>query len=395
MALGTARTLGEQVTLEQLWRDPFPVYRELRRHEPVSWVPAANRYLVTRYADIVHLEKHPEIFSAHESGSLMTRVMGHTMLRKDDPEHLRERRAAEPPMRPRPVNDYWQARFQKVADELIDTFLDRGEGDLVRLFAGPFAALNLAMLLGFDDVAPDDLEQWSQALMDATGNYGDVAEVWERGDAASHQVDLAVARAIARLRGHPEASMISSMVHADGDITATEIRANVKMFIGGGLNEPRDSLATGAYALLSDDAQLNACLADPGLWRKAFEETVRWIAPISMYPRQTVQEVELGGTLLPAGARVGVVLGSANRDESVFDDPDRFDLHRSPNRHIAFGGGPHFCMGSWAARSQVGQVAWPTLFRRLPNLRLDRDRPATIGGWVFRGVLSLPVRWDV
>ncbi|MFK4228027.1 cytochrome P450, partial [Streptomyces sp. NPDC019890] len=111
-------------------------------------------------------------------------------------------------------------------------------------------------------------------------------------------------------------------------------------------------------------------------------------------PRQTTTEVELGGTLLPAGARLGVMLGSANRDERAFADPDAFDINRQGRAHVAFGGGPHFCLGSWTARAQVGQVSLPTLFRRLTGLRLSDSEPVRLGGWVFRGVLNLPVRWE-
>ncbi|WP_432828591.1 cytochrome P450 [Dactylosporangium sp. CA-092794] len=385
---------GDDVTLTELWADPYPTYAMLRRHEPVAWVPAVNRYLVTRHRDIVDLERRPEVFSADETGSLMKRVMGHTMLRKDGPAHDRERTGAEPSMRPRRVRDHWTPLFQRVADDLIDGFAGRGEADLFRDFAGPFAAVNLAMMLGFDDVDAADLQEWSQAMMDGTGNYGDVEAVWQRAEAAAAGVDAAVLRAVERLRSHPRQSLISAMLHAEDPLGVDEIRANVKMFIGGGLNEPRDSLATGLYALLSNPDQAQACIDDPGLWRRAFEETVRWVAPIGMYPRQTTREVELGGTVLPARAKLGIVLASANRDEDVFDDPDSFDVRRAANHHISFGGGPHYCLGSFAARAEVSQVAWPTLFRRLRNLRLDPDRPVRWGGWVFRGVLNLPVRWD-
>lgn len=385
---------GDGITLTELWADPYPTYAMLRRHEPVAWVPAVNRHLVTRHRDIVYLERNPEIFSADETGSLMKRVMGHTMLRKDGAAHDRERAGAEPPMRPRRVRDHWTPLFQQVADDLIDGFAERGEADLFRDFAGPFAAVNLAMMLGFDDVDAADLQEWSQAMMDGTGNYGDVEAVWQRAEAAAAGVDAAVLRAVERLRSHPRQSLISAMLHADDPIGVAEIRANVKMFIGGGLNEPRDSLATGLYALLSNPHQAQACIDDPALWRRAFEETVRWVAPIGMYPRQTTREVELGGTVLPARAKLGIVLASAGRDEDVFENPDSFDVRRTSNHHISFGGGPHFCLGSFAARAEVSQVAWPTLFRRLRNLRLDPDIPVQWGGWVFRGVLNLPVRWD-
>jgi cytochrome P450 len=389
----TAEDYASTIRLRDLWEDPYPIYRRLRRHQPVAWVPAANRYLVTRYRDIVHLEQHPEIFSAAEQESLMIRVMGRTMLRKDGDAHLRERRAAEPALRPRVVKEHWMPAFQKIADDLIDGFSERGEADLFTEFAGPMAARCLALVLGLPDVDPKDLQIWSQALMDGTGNYADDPVVWQRSEAAARGIDEAVDAAIDRLRAHPDASVVSTMLHAADPLTPDEIRANVKMFIGGGLNEPRDVLGVAAYALLAHPEQRATTEADPARFRDVFEEAARWVAPIGMYPRQTTTEVELGGTRLPAGARLGVVLGSANRDEDVFSDPDTFDIDRTERGHVAFGGGPHFCLGSWTARAQVGQVSLPTLFHRLKGLELSEDEPVRLGGWVFRGTLNLPVRW--
>lgn len=381
------------IRLQDLWDDPYPVYRRLRTSRPVAWVPAVNRYLVTRHRDIVHLERHPEIFSAAEQDSLMIRVMGRTMLRKDGADHLRERKVAEPALRPRIIKEHWTPVFEKIADELIDGFYDRGEADLFAEFAGPMAARSLAAVLGLYEVDPQDLQTWSQAMMDGTGNYGDDPVVWQHSEAASRAVDEAVHEAITRLRSAPDQSVISAMLHASDPLTPDEIGGNIKMFIGGGLNEPRDVTAVAAYALLAHPEQRALVEADPGRFKDVFEESVRWVAPIGMYPRQTTQEVELGGTLLPAGARLGVVLGSANRDEAVFEDPDAFDIDRRGGPHVAFGGGPHFCLGSWTARAQVGQVSLPTLFRRLRGLRLSDSEPVRFGGWVFRGTLNLPVRW--
>ncbi|MFD0744748.1 hypothetical protein ACFQ1L_25215 [Phytohabitans flavus] len=120
------KTIVDEISLSDLYDDPYPIYRRLRTEAPVAWVPVANRYLVTRYDDIVHLERHPEIFIANEHGSLMTRIMGHTLLRKDGAAHRRERAAAEAPMRPRTVNRHWMPLFQRNADDLIDEFAADG-----------------------------------------------------------------------------------------------------------------------------------------------------------------------------------------------------------------------------------------------------------------------------
>jgi cytochrome P450 len=388
-----ATHLIEAVRLADLADDPYPIYRNLRRNKPVCWVPAAGRYFVTRHADIAHIERHPEIFSADETLSLMKRVMGHSMLRKDGAAHKRERNACEPALRPGIIRSHWMPVFSKIVDDLIDSFVEHGKGELFKDFAAPCASRALAALLGLTTTEPENLATWSQAMMDGTGNYADDPDVWRRSEEATASIDAVLEEVIPYLTKNPDRSIISAMIHAADPLNREEISANVKVIIGGGLNEPRDAILTGAVGLMKNPAQLKLAELDPTLWRSVFEETVRWVAPIGMYPRQTTCEAELGGVLLPAGARLGVLPGSGNRDETVFDDPDTFDISREKKPHVAFGGGAHFCLGTWAARVQVGEVALPTLFRRLKGLRLVEEDPPQWAGWVFRGPTRVPVRW--
>jgi cytochrome P450 len=382
------------VSLDDLVADPYPTYRMLREHHPVAWVPEAGRYLVTRHDDIVGVERDPKVFSSAEAPSNLTRVMGETLLRKDGEAHRRERVAAERPLRPRIVTQHWQPVFRRNAEELIGGFADRGAADLAAEFAGPLAARNLAALLGLRGVAPADLQVWSQALIDGSGNYGDDPAVWERCEHAVAGIDAAVEEAVGFLRESPDDSIISSMLHADDPLSYEQILANVKVVIGGGLNEPRDAIGIATYALLTHPEQRAAVESDPALWKRVFEEAIRWVSPIGMYPRQVTEPVVLGGVPLEPGDRIGVVVASGNRDQRVYSASDEFDIHRPETGHIAFGGGPHFCLGTWAARLSVGQIAVPLLFSRLRGLRLAPADPARFRGWVFRGPLELPVVWD-
>lgn len=314
------------------------------------------------------------------------------MLRKDDPEHQVDRAAYGPVLRPKAIKETWASVFEKNAVRYIAQFKAQGPGaDLHLGFAAPFAAENLRDIMGFRNATQEDMQRWSQTLIDGTGNYAEDPEVWARAAASSAQVDAAIDELIPALRAEPDATLLSAVVNAGLPLEA--IRANMKMTIGGGLNEPRDVIGTAVWALLSHRDQLNQVLADPSLWAAAFEEAVRWVAPIGMYPRQTTREVEIGGVTLPAGARLGVNIGAANRDPAQFEDPEAYNLNREKRPHLAFGGGAHFCAGTWVARTSVAQVALPRLFEALPNLRLS-ERPAREGGWVFRGMLELPVDWD-
>jgi len=382
-----------ELDLAELRRDPYPAYAELRCSAPLAWVPSVGRHLITRYDDIVQAETLPEVFSSREDGSLLLRVVGPNLLREDDPAHRRLRAAAEPPSRPRHVRDVWADAFEANAARLLDELAGRGEADLIADFAEPFAAANLALVLGLRNAAAVDIAAWSKAMMDGNSNYAGDPAVWSRAESATRAVDTAVAEMAATVRDTPDGSVISSMVHAAGSLDLPEIQNTVKVIIGGGVSEPRNAFGVGAWAVLQRPGLLARLLADPGTWKQVFEEAIRWISPIGMYPRQLVQEYELAGTILPAGSRVALVIASGNRDESVFERAGEFDIDRPHRPHLAFGGGPHFCMGTWIARHEISAIAWPQVFSRLPGLRLAATAEPRLDGWVFRGLTSLNVTW--
>ncbi|WP_086749392.1 cytochrome P450 [Streptomyces scabiei] len=405
--MSTAKTAAPgapvvELDLAELRRDPYPAYAELRRTAPLAWVPSIGRHLLTRYEDIVHAEKLPEVFSSREEGSLLLRTVGPNMLREDDPEHRRLRAAAEPPTRPRQVRDQWAASFERTAHELLDRIAGRGEADLIADFAEPLVATNLALVLGLRDVGADDIADWSRAMMAGNGNYADDADLWRRAEQATRAIEEAVAETAEAVRREPDGSVISSMVHAAEPLELAEIQNNIKVIIGGGVNEPRDVFGVGAQALLQRPEVLEKVLGDPASWKRVFEETARWISPIGMYPRQLTKDYEIAGVTLPAGSRVALVIASGNRDESVFERADEFDPDRPHRPHLAFGGGPHFCMGAWVARHEVSAIAWPLVFSRLKGLRLVEGATASdsgsgagrMDGWVFRGLTSLNVTWQ-
>jgi cytochrome P450 len=383
-----------ELDLAELRRNPYPSYAELRRTAPLAWVPSVGRHLLTRYEDIVRAEKLPEVFSSREEGSLLLRTVGPNMLREDDPEHRRLRAAAEPPTRPRQVRDLWAGAFERTAHELLNRIEDRGEADLIADFAEPLAAANLALVLGLRNASADDIADWSRAMMAGNSNYADDPDVWLGAEQATRAIEAAVAERVEAVRREPDGSVISSMVHAAEPVELAEIQNNIKVIIGGGVNEPRDVFGVGAWALLQRPEALERALKDPASWKRVFEEAARWISPIGMYPRQLTQEYEIAGVTLPAGSRVALVIAAGNRDESVFERADEFDLDRPHRPHLAFGGGPHFCMGAWVARHEVSAIAWPLVFSRLKGLRLVEGADDHMDGWVFRGLTSLHVTWQ-
>ncbi|MGM0929905.1 MAG: cytochrome P450 [Actinomycetota bacterium] len=383
---------ADWVTIPDLYRNPYPIYQKLRAESPVHWVPAVNRYMVTSYQACHVIEQDQERFSADETNSLMKRAMGHSMLRKDDPEHDVDRKSYGNVLRPKAIKEHWNAIFQANSDKYLAQLKAAGPGaDFVWDYAAPYAAENLRLIMGFHNASQEDMQRWSQTMIDGTGNYADDPEVWAKSEQSYNEVDDAIDEILPYLRKNPDSSLLSGMTSMPIPLEA--IRANMKMTIGGGLNEPRDVLGTTVWALLANPDQLAQVLADDTLYARAFEESVRWVAPIGMYPRETTAETVLEGVRLPAGARLGIVVGAANRDPAVFEDPESFNINREKKPHLAFGGGNHFCAGAWVARASVAQIAMPQVFRELPNLRLDPDNAPVDAGWVFRGMTKMPVLW--
>lgn len=388
--------IADWVTIPDLYRDPFPIYDRLRAEGGVHWVPSVGRYLITTYDAVHTTEFDQETFSANEEGSLQIRAMGHSMLRRDDPEHYPERKAWQPVLRPGVVKRTWTSVFERNADRYLDEMLAKGPGaDIIWDFAAPYAAENLREILGFHNVHQEDLQRWSQTLIDATGNYADDPEVWAKGKRSFDEVDAALDEMLAWHAKHPDHSLISTLLRIpDYEMPIEKIRANIKMTIGGGLNEPRDALGVAAWALLEHPDQRRAVEADPSLWPAVFDEAIRWIAPIGLYSRQVTTDTVLAGVRLPAGAKLGICILSANRDENVWADAAEFDIRREVKPHLAFSKGVHVCLGAWVAKAEVATVGLPRLFERLRGVDLHPKRPAVIGGWVFRGMLELPVTWD-
>jgi cytochrome P450 len=236
-----------------------------------------------------------------------------------------------------------------------------------------------------------DMDAWSQAMIDGIANYTGDKEIEARCHAATAGIDAAIDDMIPIVSKHPNTSILSVLLAAGQNTDS--IRANIKLAISGGQNEPRDAISGTTWALLSHPAQLRLVREGKAKWIDVFEEYTRWIAPIGMSPRRVARPCTYGGVDFEPEDRVFFMFGSANRDESCFDAPERFDITRNTSKSIAFGAGPHYCAGAFASRAMVADVALPSLFARLKGMRLDEREPVRIVGWAFRGLLNLPIIW--
>lgn len=385
----------EDVAFEALMDDPYPAFHRMQDLASVVFVPAANLHLVTRTKDIQAVEDNPAVFSSSNPISLMNKIMGHSLMRKDFEEHARERKAIGASFQQKVIKSHWGPRAAAIADELIKEFEKDGRADLFSSFAAPFASKVLTEILGFEGVDWRDLAGWSQAMMDGLGNYADDPEISRRAREATDGTKAAIDRVMEKHRTEHNPSILSSIAHSGIPHTPEQIHANINVIVGGGLNEPRDAILTLVLGLLQNPDQLRAVLENHDLWPHAFEESVRWVSPIGMYPRMVQETTILGDTEVTKGTQLGICVGAANREFGTYDDPDGFNIFRSRRQHLAFGAGPHFCAGTFVSRLIVGKLAVPMLFERLPNLRLDPEKSVSVRGWVFRGPVNLPVVWDV
>lgn len=383
--------LDEAITIAELTRDPYPIYRRLRGDTPVLRVKSVGRTLLTKAAHTKLVKDNATLFSSDDPNTPMKRAfLAHTLMRKDHDEHRAERMAMMPALMPKTIDADWAPLYAELARSYLDR-LPRGEiVDLFPALAGPLAARMLAHAMGVPDASDADMQRWSQTLIDGAGNFGWHPGPFEASDRANVEMDACIRANIARVQVQPDSSAISFMCRAKNRIPESQMISNVKIAIGGGINEPRDALLTIIFGLLTNPDQLAEVRAK-NLWRAAFEEGVRWVAPIQASSRLVMEDTELGGCHIPKGDTVMTIQASANRDEDVFEDGENFNALRTDNPHQAFGNGPHHCAGAHLSRRTVGDILLPMLFERFPNMSLPDPDSVRWHGFGFRGPLNLPV----
>ncbi|MFV0300219.1 MAG: cytochrome P450 [Paracoccus sp. (in: a-proteobacteria)] len=383
---------NDAITFDQLTLDPYPVYRRMRAETPVVRVPQIQRTFLVKAAETKMVKDDPELFSSDDPRTPMQPAFrAHTLMRKDGAEHLRERKAIMPALTPKAIQCNWASLYEQIAADYLDRLPKDGPVDLFVDLCGPVAARILAHILGIPEATDEQMIRWSQNLIDGAGNFAWRPDPFEVTNRANDEMDALFDRVVERVRATPDASAFSVMVNAEDPIPVSQIYANIKIAIGGGINEPRDALATLIYGLLTNPDQLEQVKTGDD-WSKAFEEAVRWVAPIQASSRLVTRDTEIGGFEIPKGDTVMTIQASANRDEDVFgDNAEDFFVYRDKNPHQAFGNGPHHCAGSHTARRTVGKIMAPMLWERFPNMRLPDPAAVKWRGFGFRGPINMPV----
>jgi cytochrome P450 len=383
--------IDSSTQMKHLTEDPYPIYKRYRAESPVVHVASIDRTFITKYEDCRYVKNNPDIFSSKDSSAPMERAFqAQTLMKKDGDEHQSERNAMAMAYTPKSIVDVWQSVHVEIAEEFIDRLPQNETIDLFPVLAGPYAARCLAKLLGISNASDNKMEYWSQTLMDGAGNYGRLDSIFERCDIAHKEMNSCIEENTKELLRNPQMNALSLMVNAENPIPNSQIAANIKVAIGGGINEPRDALLIVLYGLLTNPEQLDAAKNDNSYWAKAVEEAVRWVAPIQVSPRIAAIDTEIRGYEIKKGATINTIQASANHDEDVFEEADKFDIFRDKKPHQAFGNGPHFCQGMHVARTMLITIL-PMLFQRFPNMQLTSEQDVRWSGFVFRGPLNLPI----
>lgn len=384
-----AYPLGAAVTLQELDADPHPINARLRAHEPVSWLPSLEGWLVTRHDLALEAMRDAPTFTVDDPRFSTAQVIGPSMLSLDGVAHDRHRAPFAGPFRPGAVNERFaevaRAEAQRLTDAVAAT-PDRTV-ELRRAFAGPMAAAIVTRALGLtgDEVA--DVLGWYDAI---------VASVTAitAGDGPTDEGAIAFANLRERLESviadGDQGSLLAAAAGVDTPLSHDQIASNAAVLLFGGIETTEGMIANALLMLLQRPDTLAAARADPALLDGAIDESLRLEPAAAVIDRYATVDVTLGDAEIERGDLVRLSLAAANRDPAVFARPDAFDLARSRRGNLAFAQGPHVCVGVHLARLEA-RTAIAALLTQLPRLRLDRERPASVRGLVFRK----PPRLDV
>lgn len=360
----------------QFYVDPFAAYRWLRDNEPVFWDPIQRIWGVSRYADVVAIEKNWKLYSSLDGSRPRTdQREDQSMINKDDPEHQQQRMLVNRQFTPRAVKKL-EPYIRGIVTELIDEIAPLGTCEVVESLASRLPAIVIGDKLGYPREMWHKVREWSEITMYQAGQTpADGLEQPKsmRNDGAIAEFGMETMKIIAQRRAEPRDDLISVWAHAEKDgrkWTDAEILQECILLLDGGAETTRGVIAGIVRELALQPDQKQLLIDKPELLGEtAVEEFVRWVTPILNMRRTVTEDHELHGKQLRKGDEVLLMYGSANRDERVFEDPDRFDVTRRHNNHVAFGFGTHFCLGASLARLEL-RIMFEELLRRIPDWRL-------------------------
>lgn len=371
--------------------DPYSVYRRLRDEQPVIPVDTMMgvNHLVTRFQDVQTILRDSALFSSRANARGIGIVMGRTILEMEGKEHVRHRNIISSFFSPRAMKGETRDLISNVVNGLIDAFVKKGKADLVPDLTFTFPLQVITAIIG---IPIEDYVAFHRMALDLISVGDDPA----KGMAASKDLVEYLQPILEQRKTDPGEDLLSKLLHAEVDgsrLTDEEVLSFLRLLLPAGAETTYRLTGTCLFAMLRQPEVYEEIRADRSKIGLLIEETLRWDSAVQYVSRETTEAVTLSGIEVPSGAMLSVALGSANRDERHYDNPDAFDLHRANDDHLAFGFGQHFCAGTHLARLEV-TTALNALLDRLPNLRLDPAQESHVLGLAFRSPDRLPVLFD-
>ncbi len=371
--------------------NPFPAFAWMRAEAPAYFDESSGVWGITRYADVKEISKDPETFS--NAGGIRPETTALPMMIDfDAPEHVRRRRLVSEGFTPKRIRESADG-VRTVCDAILDKVCEQGHADFVRDIAAPLPMIVIGDMLGVAPEDRDSLLRWSDDMVKALGSP-DPTAMDAAAVAAMEYAEYITAVVEQRRRDNQSDDLVGTLVHADIDgdkLDESSLIYETLLILIGGDETTRHVLSGGIYELLTHPDQFALLAAEPDRRQLAIEEMLRWVSPIKNMARTATRDVELHGETIREGQKLLLLYPSANRDERNFDEPEHFDVTRTPNDHMAFGFGAHFCLGNRLARLELATML-DRLFERLPDLTLATDaEPPKRNANFVSGIESLPV----
>ena len=398
--------------LPEFRTNPYPIYHRLRSENPIHRSSFGDDWVLTRYQDVKTILRDRRV-SSHDRPNLIAQKSKYLqnqgknlnalaeasnkfLFYTNPPSHTRLRRLVSQAFSPTAI-ERMRPQIQKIVDSYLEKVRDRGKIDIIADLAEPLPVQVIARLLGIPaNDARDQLHQWAQTLSRILDSLVSLEE-YEAINQAIEEFQDYLRNLIARREKDPQDDLISYLIAARDEndkLSQDEVSSTCIVLFMTGEETTINSIGNGMLALLHHPEQMDKLKKEPEIIQKAVEETLRYDSPVQMTSRLVCETLEIGGQTIEKGKKILLCLGAANRDPDRFPDPDRFDILRQQNHHLAFGDGIHRCLGAALAHLQA-EIAITALVQQLPNLELASDKLAWRRNIVLRGLKTLPVTFSV
>lgn len=387
--------IGHQITLNELDCNPYPAFARLREREPISWIPAVNMWYIVGYEDVRTALLDTTRMTTASAQSTIFDTFGAHVLTTEGTTHDRYRQALRHPFTPAFIRAHLEPVIVAAATALIDELQQRGLADLRSAFASRLPIQVILLICGLPADAEPHMRRWYDSFEAALANFtGDesIRMTAQRSVAEFHALlDTAIGSVT-----HADDSLLARLVNAPADerLDDDEIKRNLSIVFFGGISTVEALVLNSLWAMFEHPEVLGRTQRNLTMLAQVIEETMRWLSPVQSATRHVTEPFEWHGIQFSSHDTVNCMLGAANRDPSIFADPDRFDLDRTNSRrHLGFATGAHACLGSHLAKAEV-RIGLETILCRLHNIRLERSMTAPPSGYEFRQPRKLTVSWD-